>query len=265
MAGCNHATTARRRVGKGSDMLVSHQEKRLPWRQFVAEPQTIFTRERQSQPCSSWVSHNCGQRVQFFWLWPHIFSAKALVDKIYGVVWRSKLSNVGCNHKRELSGPSRIDLVSVEDWTTSLKSLSCGWLNTKEWSNRGSSLLEHLLCDHGHAKVWGAKDSKGSWSYSPWQWRQIALNILNKVGEKGNCDNTNEWDKCSYGSTELLQCPDVCKTKKIVFHAPAASTGKEPSPKPSQQDGRSNITKAKKQYVKNRDSPLRWWCLKHVK
>lgn len=124
MAGCNHATTARRRVGKGSDMLVSHQEKRLPWRQFVAKPQTIFTRERQSQPCSSWVSHNCGQRVQFLWLWPHIFSAKALVHKIYGVVWRSKLSNVGCNHKRELSGPSRIGLVSVEDWTTSLKTVS---------------------------------------------------------------------------------------------------------------------------------------------
>lgn len=31
------------------------------------------------------------------------------------------LSNVGCNHKRELSGPSRVDLVSMEEWTTSLK------------------------------------------------------------------------------------------------------------------------------------------------
>lgn len=60
--------------------------------------------------------------------WPHILYAKALVDKIYGVVRRSRLSNVGCNHKRELSGPSRVDLVSVEGWTTSLKTacLSCG-------------------------------------------------------------------------------------------------------------------------------------------
>ena len=163
MQSCNHNKEKGR---KGSNMLVSNQEKRLPWRQFVAEPQTIFTRERQSQLCSSWVSYNCGWRVQLFWSWPHILSAKALVDKIYGVVWRSKLSNVGCNHKRELSGPSRVDLVSVED-NQPQNCLSQLWvLNTQEWSNRGSSLLEHLLCDHGHAKVWGAKDSKRSWSYS---------------------------------------------------------------------------------------------------
>ena len=93
----------------------------------------------------------------------------------------------------------------------SQNSLSCGCSTPK------NEATEHLLCDHGHAKVWGASDSKGSWSYSLWQWRQIALNILNKVGEKGNCDNTNEWDKCSYWSTELLQCPDVCKTKRKFF------------------------------------------------
>lgn len=59
-------------------------------------------------------------------------------------------------------------------------------------------------------------------------------------------------DLLSYYSARMF-----VKPKEVVFHALAASTGKEPSPKPSQQDGRSNITKAKKQYVNNRDSPLR--------
>lgn len=55
-------------------------------------------------------------------------------------------------------------------------------------------------------------------------------------------------DLLSYYSAWMFE-----KLKEIVFHAPAASTGKEPSPKPSQQDGRSNVTKAKKQYVPLRD------------
>lgn len=53
MAGHDLAATALRGAGEGPDILVSHQEQRLPWRQFVAEPQTIFTRERQSQLCFS--------------------------------------------------------------------------------------------------------------------------------------------------------------------------------------------------------------------
>lgn len=86
MAGCEHATKARRGAGEGSDSLGPHQVQWLPGRQSVAEPRTIFTRETQGQLRFSRGLYDRSLTVQLFWSWPHILFAKALVDKIYALV-----------------------------------------------------------------------------------------------------------------------------------------------------------------------------------
>lgn len=102
-----------------------------------------------------------------------------------------------------------------------------GVLNIQGRSNGGSSLVQHVPCDHSPVKVSGAGDSQGSWGLSSLDVdTEIALNILSMVGDKGNRDNTNEGNRLSYRSTEIPQCLDVCKTQRNCFSCPAASTGK---------------------------------------
>lgn len=120
--------------------------KTTAWEQSVAEPQTIFTRERQSQLCFSRVLYNCSLKVQLFWSWPHILSAKAPVDTIYGVVWGSMLSNVRWNHKGGLSGPNRVHPISVEVWTSSPKTACVGYGYLKPKSETTMVLLFYSLC-----------------------------------------------------------------------------------------------------------------------
>lgn len=227
MAGCDHATMAQKRAGKGSDTLVSPQAQRLPWRQSVAEPQTIFTRERQSSFCSSWVLYNRSLRVQLFWSWPHILSAKALVDKIYAVVWRSMLSSVGGNHERGLSGPSTVDLVSVEDWTSSTQTacLSYGCLHPRVKQQRFFFFIDSV-CHHSHAKVWGSEHWKACWRA-----------FLSRSGHRGSTGHSPHHQgerkprQHKWVATDLATDPLSCysawmfyKTKRNRFSCPAAST-----------------------------------------
>lgn len=250
MARCDHAPMAWRQAGKGSDILVSSQVKPSPWRRSVAGPQAIFTRERPSQLCFSCVLYNRSLRVQLFWSRPHILPAKAGVDRIYGVVWGSMLSNVGWNHWGEASGPNSADLISMEDWINSPQTagLGRGYSIAKNETTKFFSFIVPGISDQSceGLRIRRLKGLLGGSTFWKWTWR-VALDILNIVRGKGNRDNMNEWNRLGYCSTELLWM--FIKLKEIAFHA--QQHRQQPSPKPSQQDGKSKVTEAKKQYVTN--------------
>lgn len=171
MARCDHATMAWRRAGKGSDILGLAKRDHCPEGDLNHK---LFSLEKGEVNCFSCVLYNCSLRVQLFWSWPHILLAKAWVDTIYGVVWGSMLSNAGWNHKGELSGPNRVDLISMEDWTNSPQTacFGCGYSTAKNETRKFFSFIVSgmwsviLSFEDLSPKSYG----QGVWGSTFWKW-----------------------------------------------------------------------------------------------
>lgn len=161
------------------------------------------------------------------------------------------------------SGPSRVDHFSGGLDKQPQNCLSRQQvLNTQEGSNRSSSLLESLVCEQScyGLRVWRPKGLLGALLSG--SGHRGGTENSQQVREKGNWDNMNEWNRLGYWSAELLQCLDVCKTKRNCFSCPAANTGNSHHQSHLSRMVNQRSPRPRSSMFKNNDSPWRRWCLK---